>query len=347
MGRHAQILRFREFELDCENRQLLQHGKPVELGSRYFDALALLVSRRGELVSKDSFMDEVWQGIPVTDEALTQCIRTLRRALGDNAANPRFIQTVPKHGYRFIAAMPQQADAAEPMARASRIAAACTLSGLVAGAAAGLCYGIIAGTGGGGQVLVLSAMIGVLGLLAGAGLGAGMAATVAWRHNADWWIVAGAALGGLAIGALGNLLGREGVGLLSGVSDLYVTGPFEGGILGSASGLASWATLTRQSRRAVLAAALCAGGAAGLLIFLSGGILLAGSLQALELGVAGMQLDIDRIGSLLGEQGLTTTARGLTAVIEAQAFVLAIAWGLLMAGRKSGKLDAPRGFEPR
>ncbi len=346
MGRHAQILRFGDFELDCENRQLRQNGTPVELGSRYFDALALLVARPGELVSKDSFMDEVWQGIPVTDEALTQCIRTLRRALGDNAANPRFIQTVPKHGYRFIGAMPRQAGAA-PRALASRIAGACTLSGLAAGAAAGFFYGMVAGIGGGGQVLILSAMIGVLGLLAGAGLGAGMAATLVWRQHVEWWIVAGTALGGLAIGALGNLLGREGVGLLSGVSDLYVTGPFEGAILGSAAGLAAWAALAGKARRIVLATALCAGGVAGLMIFLSGGILLAGSLHALELGVSGMQLDVDRIGSLLGEQGLTRTAQGFTSVIEAQVFVLAIAWGLLLAGRISEELDAPRGFEPR
>ena len=54
-------------------------------------------------MSKDRFLDEVWRGVPVTDEALTQCIKTLRRQLGDDAASPRFIETVPKHGYRFIA----------------------------------------------------------------------------------------------------------------------------------------------------------------------------------------------------------------------------------------------------
>ena len=48
-------------------------------------------------------MGEVWRGIPVTDEALTQCIRTLRKQLGDDAARPRFIETVPKNGYRFVA----------------------------------------------------------------------------------------------------------------------------------------------------------------------------------------------------------------------------------------------------
>src|SRR6185503_19790630 len=54
-------------------------------------------------ISKDRFLDEVWRGVPVTDEALTQCIKTLRRQLGDDAARPRFIETVPKHGYRFVA----------------------------------------------------------------------------------------------------------------------------------------------------------------------------------------------------------------------------------------------------
>jgi DNA-binding winged helix-turn-helix (wHTH) protein len=75
----------------------------VELSARYLDVLILLVKARGALVTKDRFMDEVWRGIPVTDEALTQAIRTLRRTLGDSAIAPRFIQTLPKHGYRFIA----------------------------------------------------------------------------------------------------------------------------------------------------------------------------------------------------------------------------------------------------
>src|SRR5687767_5840382 len=89
--------------LDPRDRQLRRDDTPVELNARYFDALALLVREAGQLVSKDRFLDEVWRGVPVTDEALTQCIKTLRRQLGDEAASPRFIETVPKHGYRFIA----------------------------------------------------------------------------------------------------------------------------------------------------------------------------------------------------------------------------------------------------
>src|SRR5918997_5842261 len=97
--------RFERFLLDPGDRQLSNDDGPVELNARYLDALALLVREQGKLVSKNRFLEEVWRGVPVTDEALTQCIKTLRRQLGDNAASPRFIETVPKHGYRFIAAV--------------------------------------------------------------------------------------------------------------------------------------------------------------------------------------------------------------------------------------------------
>src|SRR6187397_645501 len=104
--------RFEGFELDPGNRRLSRGGAPVELNARYLDALVLLAGAEGRLVSKDRFLDEIWRGIPVTDEALTQCIKTLRRQLGDDASSPRFIETVPKHGYRFIA--PVASDRAEP-----------------------------------------------------------------------------------------------------------------------------------------------------------------------------------------------------------------------------------------
>src|SRR3954469_12965970 len=96
---------FERFVLDERERRLSSGQDPVEIKGRYFDALALLVREQGKLVSKDRFLDEVWRGVPVTDEALTQCVKTLRRPLGADAARPRFIETVPKHGYRFIAAV--------------------------------------------------------------------------------------------------------------------------------------------------------------------------------------------------------------------------------------------------
>ena len=93
--------RFDRYLLDPGDRRLTRDGAPVELNARYLDALALLVREQGKLVSKDRFLDEVWRGVPVTDEALTQCIRTIRRQLGDDAANPRFITTVRGVGFRF------------------------------------------------------------------------------------------------------------------------------------------------------------------------------------------------------------------------------------------------------
>ena len=121
----AGSFRFEGFELDPGNRRLSRDGAPVELSARYLDALVLLAGEQGRLVSKDRFLEEVWRGIPVTDEALTQCIKTLRRQLGDDAANPRFIETVPKHGYRFLAPVEVAGGrAARPRAIGARAAAA-------------------------------------------------------------------------------------------------------------------------------------------------------------------------------------------------------------------------------
>src|SRR3982751_6335191 len=109
--------RFDRFTLDAADRRLRRDGAPVELNARYLDALCLLVGDAGKLIPKERFLDEVWRGVPVTDEALTQCIRTLRRQLGDEAGRPRFIETVPKHGYRFIA--PVEGDDGEAAAAAT------------------------------------------------------------------------------------------------------------------------------------------------------------------------------------------------------------------------------------
>jgi DNA-binding winged helix-turn-helix (wHTH) protein len=98
----AGCYRFDDFYLDARNRRLLRGGEPVPLNSKYLDALLLLVSRSGQLVEKQLIFEEVWDGVFVTDAALTQCIKDIRRQLGDDASNPRYIKTVPKHGYIFI-----------------------------------------------------------------------------------------------------------------------------------------------------------------------------------------------------------------------------------------------------
>src|SRR5256714_3662201 len=125
--------RFDNFYLDAANRRLLRDGQPLALNSKYFDVLLLLVSRGGQLVEKASLFEEIWSGVFVTDAALTQCIKDIRKQLGDDAANPRYIKTVPKHGYVFIGevtalatdeARPATADGqpaqAQPSARPSK-----------------------------------------------------------------------------------------------------------------------------------------------------------------------------------------------------------------------------------
>ncbi len=99
------MYRFGDFRLDAANRQLWRGDVPVDLNARYFDALVLLVQEHGQLVEKDRFFAEVWEDVVVSDSALTQCIKDVRKQLGDDASNPRFIQTVPRHGYRFIGAV--------------------------------------------------------------------------------------------------------------------------------------------------------------------------------------------------------------------------------------------------
>jgi len=94
--------RFDDLYLDLRNRELRRNGRALTLNSKYFDVLHLLVRRNGRLVEKQKIFDEVWAGVIVTDAALTQCIKDIRKALGDEAGNPRYIKTVPKHGYVFI-----------------------------------------------------------------------------------------------------------------------------------------------------------------------------------------------------------------------------------------------------
>ena len=321
------ILRFDGFALDRADRQVCRDGAPLELGSRYFDALVLLVEARGALVSKDRFMDEVWRGIPVTDEALTQCIRTLRRALGDEAGNPRFIQTVPKHGYRFLAEVEEEGSAptgsessSVPLQREpgpGRLAAATTLGGALTGVVGGLFYGIAGASGGASTVLVLTALVTLLGTLAGAGIGLGMASAFAWRGRIDAVLIAGAMLGGMAVGALGGTMGRDGVGLLTSQSIGAVAGLVEGLIMGGAIGCALWLAWIRRSGIAAAALlALLVGALGGLAIDLVGGRLLGGSLYALQLGLGDTRLEMESMGAVLGENGFGPRTLSVATIVE-------------------------------
>lgn len=94
--------RFHEFTLSPRRRLLLRDGREVPLIPRYFDLLVLLVERRHEAVHRRDIFDRVWTDVIVSDSALSQAVRTLRRTLDDDSREPRFIRTVARHGYRFV-----------------------------------------------------------------------------------------------------------------------------------------------------------------------------------------------------------------------------------------------------
>jgi DNA-binding winged helix-turn-helix (wHTH) protein len=358
--------RFDRFVLEPEDRRLTRDGVPVELNGRYLDALALLVRERGRLVSKDRFLAEVWQGVPVTDEALTQCVKTLRRQLRDDAARPRFIETVPKHGYRFIAAVEDAGDVPAPAsgratavpaatppaldapARASGwrevllLGGAATVGGGVAGLVGGLVYGFGAAAdplqpavGAVSVLLVLLCLTIAAALIGAAGVGCGIAAA-GFAPKRWHWSVAGGALGGLIVGAFVKLLGLDAFTLLVGHSPGDITGAGEGAILGAAVGFGAWFGSRRTSepplRRSVAAASI-AGGAAGVVISLAGGRLMGGSLDLLARGLPGSRLRLDEIGALFGEEGFGPLSRLATGAMEGALFGGCVVGAMIVARR--------------
>ena len=98
-------VRFGRFELDLRTEELWRNGTALRLQHQPFKVLALLVSRPGELVTREELRREVWPDGTFVDfeQSLNFCIRQIRATLGDHASTPRFVETLPRRGYRFIA----------------------------------------------------------------------------------------------------------------------------------------------------------------------------------------------------------------------------------------------------
>ncbi len=94
--------RFSEFTLSPRRRVLVRNGREVPLIPRYFDLLVFLIERRSEAVHRREIFERIWSDVVVSDSALSQAIRTIRRVLGDDSREPRFVRTVSRHGYRFV-----------------------------------------------------------------------------------------------------------------------------------------------------------------------------------------------------------------------------------------------------
>src|SRR5687768_15713598 len=107
--------RFYEFEpflLDAGSRILLKDGETVRLTPKAFETLLVLVQHGVQVVEKEQLLKEVWPDSFVEEGSLSQNIHELRKALGDDSSEPRYIETIPKRGYRFVA--PVKVSAANP-----------------------------------------------------------------------------------------------------------------------------------------------------------------------------------------------------------------------------------------
>ncbi len=96
------MVSFGPFTFDVDACRLARDAVETHLTPKAAAVLCLLVQRPGELISKDEFLETVWEGVFVREESLTQAISVIRQALGDSAQSPRFIKTVSGEGYRFV-----------------------------------------------------------------------------------------------------------------------------------------------------------------------------------------------------------------------------------------------------
>src|SRR6516162_9496875 len=103
--RPPEILHFGTFEVDAHAGELRKQGKRVKLQDQPFQVLEVLLHRPGEVVTREELRSQIWPQDTFVDfdNSLNTAINKLREALGDSADNPRFIETLPRRGYRFIA----------------------------------------------------------------------------------------------------------------------------------------------------------------------------------------------------------------------------------------------------
>ena len=345
----ASIYNFDRFVLDPAERRLSQDGRRVELSGRYLDALVLLVVEEGRLVTKTRFLDEVWKGVPVTEEALTQCVRSLRKALGDDAGRPRFIETVPGHGYRFIASVTredvnsaaglassrpsQKPGGYDATAKVLGMGRAGLIGGGLAGLVGGLAYGFagVADGGAGGAasaLLVLATLTAVVGMVGGSGVGFGVGVAGFAVPQRGWQCVVGGACGGLAVGALVRLVALDAFVLLFGSAPVAITGAGEGMLLGASIGAGVWISQFGGRRWSGILAGATLTGLAGTGTALAGGQLMGGSLAALAAQFPAARLRLDHIGALFGEAMFGPVSQGTTAGLEGALFGAAMVWAL-------------------
>jgi DNA-binding winged helix-turn-helix (wHTH) protein len=344
--------RFGVFVLSPARRLLLESGREVPLIPRYLDLLLLLVERRSEAVSRRLIFDSVWSDVVVSDGALSQAVRTLRRALGDDPREPRYIRTVSRHGYQFVfpdvveeALGPESSGsrgaeaalrlegretAGVPLGRAASAAAGGGLAGLVGGLGGGL---LLRWAGDWNVPATVGVALGLVGAVAGAlgglGVGIGLALGEARaRRLRPLVLMACGALGGGAIGFVAHSLGRWTIEGLFGRAIPAVGGAVEGLAIGAVVGLAyglaarppQGSGLDGPARtRAALATGLAT--AIGCVaIALAGATLAGASLNTIARSFQGSQVGLAPLARRLGEPDLGPLTRAALGAWEGLLF---------------------------
>ena len=345
--------RFGAFVLAPGRRLLLEGGREVPLIPRYFDLLLLLVERRGEAVGRRLIFDRVWSDVVVSDGALSQAVRTLRRALGDDPREPRYIRTVARHGYRFVfegvveeedrdapgpgssgAPVLGTAAAGEgpslPLGRATGAAVGAGLAGLVGGLGGGLVLRWAGDWNVPATVTIALGLVGaVVGALGGAGVGLGLALAEARRFRPrPLALVACGGLGGAAVGFVAHALGRWTIEGLFGRAIPPVGGAVEGLAIGAAVGLAyglsarppqgSGLEAPARARAAIVTGVATA--VACVAISLLGASLAGASLNTIARSFQGSQVGLAPLARLLGEPDIGPLTRAALGAWEGLLF---------------------------
>jgi Tol biopolymer transport system component/DNA-binding winged helix-turn-helix (wHTH) protein len=117
-GPRAQRIRFDLFDVDLCSGELRKNGRRIRLQAQPFQLLAMLLEHGGEVVTREEVCRTLWPSDTFVDfdHSLSSAVNKVREALGDSAANPRFVETLPKRGYRFIAEIrPELPESAAPL----------------------------------------------------------------------------------------------------------------------------------------------------------------------------------------------------------------------------------------
>ncbi len=139
MSLETNNIEFEGFLLDLKEKALLRNGERLPINPKTFQLLTVLVENHGRLVEKERLMESLWADSVVEDANLAFTVSLLRKALGDDAQKPRFVETVPRRGYRFVAAvteglateLPQNGAAAKAPRALGQMPARSRLRGLV------------------------------------------------------------------------------------------------------------------------------------------------------------------------------------------------------------------------